>query len=93
MDNFATFSVSPAKFVIDIQYRPTLEASTRDCGILILTLLEPGNDVMAARGFDIKEDMPDGVTLNIPPFLNGCTQLSLLMMKIKQENCSCKNTC
>ena len=66
--------------------RPTLEASTKDCGILILTLLEPGNDVMADRGFDIKEDMPDGVSLNIPaPFLNGCTQRSLLMMKIKQE--------
>ena len=71
---------------IDIQYRPTLETSTRDCGILILTMLEPGNDVMADRGFDIKEDMPDGVSLNIPaPFLNGCTQRSLLMMKIKQE--------
>ena len=48
---------------------------------------------MADRGFDIKEDMLDGVSLNIPPFLNGCTQLSLLMMKIKQENCSRKNTC
>ena len=60
--------------------------STKDCGILILTLLVPGNDVMADRGFDIKEDMPDGVSLNIPaPFLNGCTQRSLLMMKIKQE--------
>ena len=68
---------------IDIQYRPTLETSTRDCGILILTMLEPGNDVMADRGFDIKEDMPDEVSLNIPPFLNGCTQLSLLMMKKK----------
>ena len=53
---------------IDIQYRPTLETSTRDCGILILTMLEPGNDVMADRGFDIKEDMPDGVSLNIPPY-------------------------
>ena len=38
---------------------------------------------MADRGFDIKEDMLDGVSLNIPPFLNGCTQLSLLMMKKK----------
>ena len=48
---------------------------TRDCGIL--TLLEPGDDVMADRGFDIKEDMPAGVGLNIPPFMNGANQLSV----------------
>ena len=47
---------------------------TRDCGILIL--LEPG-DVMADQGFDIIQDMPDGVSLNTPPFLTGSTQLSV----------------
>ena len=26
---------------------------------------------MADRGFDIEDDMPTGVGLNIPPFLNG----------------------
>ena len=31
---------------------------------------------MADRGFDIEADMPDGVSLNIPPFLNGQPQLS-----------------
>ena len=31
---------------------------------------------MADRGFDIEADMPNGVSLNIPPFLNGQPQLS-----------------
>ena len=48
---------------------------TKDCGIL--NLLEPGDHVMADRGFDIENDMPAGVGLNIPPFLNGAPQLSL----------------
>ena len=48
---------------------------TKDCGIL--TLLESGDDIMADRGFDIADDMPVGVGLNIPPFLNGASQLSL----------------
>jgi hypothetical protein len=32
---------------------------------------------MADRGFDIESDLPSGVTLNIPPFLDGKDQLSL----------------
>ena len=48
---------------------------TKDCGIL--NMLEPGDDLMAGRGFDIEDDMPDGVTVNIPPFLNGAPQLSV----------------
>lgn len=32
---------------------------------------------MAGRGFDIADDMPAGVGLNVPPFLNGASQLSL----------------
>jgi hypothetical protein len=48
---------------------------TKDCGIL--DLLEPGDQVMADRGFDIESDLPSGVTLNIPPFLDGKYQLSL----------------
>ena len=48
---------------------------TKDCGIL--ELLETGDQLMADRGFDIENDLPDGVTLNIPAFLNGKEQLSL----------------
>ena len=48
---------------------------TKDCGIL--TLLESGDDIMADKGFDIADDMPAGVGLNIPTFLNGASQLSL----------------
>ena len=47
---------------------------TLDCGIL--NLLQPGDEVMADRGFDIETDMPNGVELNIPPFLNGQPQLT-----------------
>ena len=32
---------------------------------------------MADMGFDIEEDLPRDVSLNIPPFLNGKPQLSL----------------
>lgn len=41
---------------------------TKDCGIL--KLLESRDEVMADKGFDIDDCMPDGVTLNYPPFLN-----------------------
>ena len=36
---------------------------------------------MADRGFDIGDDLPTGVTLNIPPFLDGKPQLS-----VEEEN-------
>lgn len=41
---------------------------TSDCGIL--KLLEPGDQ------FDIEGDLPAGVILNIPAFMNGQDQLS-----------------
>ena len=48
---------------------------TKYCGIY--NLLEPGDSVMADRGFDIADDLPENVSSNIPPFLNGKAQLSL----------------
>ena len=43
----------------------------------IMDLLQPGDSVMADRGFDIQDDLAlRGVKLNIPPFLKGKSQLS-----------------
>ncbi|CAB4019513.1 Hypothetical predicted protein, partial [Paramuricea clavata] len=48
---------------------------TKDCGIL--KLLEEGDQIMADKGFLIEDCLPDGVTLNIPPFLKDQNQLSI----------------
>ena len=48
---------------------------TKDSGIL--SHLEPGDQLMADRGFDIEDDMPEGVILNIPAFMDGRDQLDL----------------
>ena len=48
---------------------------TADSGIY--TLLEPGDSVMVGRGFELDGDLPEGVSLNIPPFMRGKTQLSM----------------
>ena len=42
-----------------------------------MDLLEKGDSVMADRGFNIDDLLaPKGVTLNIPPFLDGQPQLT-----------------
>ena len=43
----------------------------------IYNLLEEGDSIMADRGFELDDDLPKGVTLNIPPFLDGRKQLNL----------------
>lgn len=47
---------------------------TRESGVL--DLLEPGDNVMVDRGFDISGIVPAGVTVNMPPFLAGRDQMS-----------------
>ena len=43
----------------------------------IIKLLQPGDNVMADRGFDIQDVLaPLGVTINIPPFMDQKPQLS-----------------
>ena len=70
--------ISPAGYPTFISELYTGRSSdkqvTIDCGIL--NLLEPGDDLMADKGFDIEDIMPNGVNLNIPPFLKD-QQLSV----------------
>ena len=43
----------------------------------LLDLLEPGDNVMADRGFDVGDLLHQhGITLNIPPFLGQREQLT-----------------
>ena len=42
---------------------------TRESGVL--DSIESGDNIMVDRGFDIKEIVPEGVTVNMPPFLAG----------------------
>ena len=71
-----TFPAGYPSFISELYAGRTSDKQiTKDCGIL--NMLEPNDYLMADRGFDIEHDMPDGVTLNIPPFLNGALQLSV----------------
>ena len=55
--------------------RTSDKKATSECGIY--QLLEGGDSVMADKGFDIEEELPTGVRLNIPPFLRGKEHLSI----------------
>ncbi len=54
--------------------------STSDIAIVehsdILRCLKPGDLILADKGFTIHSLLPDGVSLNIPPFLRGKTQFT-----------------
>ncbi|KAK0144261.1 hypothetical protein N1851_017374 [Merluccius polli] len=70
----ATFGVAPngvITFVSDLYGGSASDkAITGDSGIL--QHLQPGDMVMADKGFTIRDILPEGVTLNIPSFLvNG----------------------
>jgi hypothetical protein len=41
----------------------------------LLSLLEPGDSIMADRGFDLDSIMPEKTYVNIPPFLEGRKKL------------------
>ena len=42
----------------------------------VLELLETGDNVMVDRGFDIADIVPNGVAVNMPPFLAGREQMT-----------------
>ena len=42
----------------------------------LLNLLEPGDAIMADRGFIIDDILPQGVTINVPPQMNESGQLT-----------------
>ena len=71
--------ISPAgavTFVSDLYAgRSSDKQITKDGGIL--DLLEEGDSIMADKGFEIADDLPKGVTLNIPLFLRGNDHLSI----------------
>ena len=48
---------------------------TQESGVL--GLLEPGDNVTVDRGFDISNIVPNSVTVNMPPFLAGCDQMTV----------------
>ena len=57
-------------FVLELYAGNTSDKQlTNDCRIL--KLLEKGDEVMADQGFEIEDDLPSGVSLNVPPFLKG----------------------
>ena len=62
------------RWVSSLYADSTSEKITQVCGIL--DLLNPGNDVMAERTYDIESNMPSGVLLNFPQFLHVKPQLT-----------------
>ena len=54
--------------------RVTDKMLTKESGLL--DMLDYGDNVMADRGFDIADILPDGVLLNIPPFKGSRPQLT-----------------
>ena len=71
--------ITPAgavSFVSDLYAgRTSDKQATIDCGII--DLLDQNDSVMADKGFEIADDLPKGVELNIPSFLRGKDHLSV----------------
>ena len=57
---------------------------TRSCGLL--NLLDPGDSVMADKGFLVQDLLKEkGCTLNIPPFLESANQFSVAAIQKTEE--------
>jgi len=55
----------------------------------LLDILEPGDMILADKGFLIQDIVPDGVTVNIPPFLNE-GKLSDSEIKLTKSIAKCR---
>ena len=64
------------------------KAIVRHCGIL--DLLEPGDQVMADRGFEISSILPPDVSLVIPSFMDGRPQLPYQEEKLSRQIASAR---
>ena len=63
-------------FVSDLYAGRSIDQQiTVDCGIL--NLVGSGDSIMADKGFDIEDHLPDGVSLNIPPFMQDKEYLTI----------------
>ena len=75
----ALIGITPAgavSFASDLYTgRTSDKQAAQDCGIL--NLLETNDSIMADKSFDIGEDLPVGVGLNIPPFLRSKDSLNI----------------
>ena len=74
----ALVGISPngiVTFVSSLWTGRVSDKELRNCPGL-LEKLEPRDNVMADKGFDIADILPFGVTLNIPPFKEGRDQLN-----------------
>ena len=58
----------------------------------VLDLLDAGDNVKVDRGFDISNIVPDGVTVNMPPFLAGRDQMTAAETG-NNDYCFCSHTC
>ncbi len=59
----------------------------------IYSLLENRDSVMADKGFDIEEELPRGVRLDIPPFPRGKDYVSIQAETQTRQMAACKDTC
>ena len=55
----------------------------------IYDLLEAGDSIIPDRGFTLEDDLPEGILLNNPPFLNREPQLGLSSENEARKICPC----
>lgn len=59
----------------------------------ILNKFEPGDLILADKGFNMYDIMPPGVNLNIPPFLKKQVTFHQRRSSNLSENCKKQDTC